>query len=83
MERFVKNEFFEFQQPTIVRNILPITSSCETKSQNPVDHIKALVIFKLSHAEKLLFQGAAFLTQTVALDDCVVKFEIWDTAGLN
>jgi len=25
--------------------------------------------------------GAAFLTQTVALNDCVVKFEIWDTAG--
>jgi len=24
---------------------------------------------------------AAFLTQTVALDDCTVKFEIWDTAG--
>lgn len=42
VERFVKNEFFEFQQPTI---------------------------------------GAAFLTQTVALDDYIVKFEIWDTAG--
>jgi Ras-related protein Rab-5C len=42
VERFVKNEFFEFQQPTI---------------------------------------GAAFLTQTVALDDYTVKFEIWDTAG--
>ena len=24
---------------------------------------------------------AAFLTQTVQLDDCIVKFEIWDTAG--
>jgi Ras-related protein Rab-5C len=42
VERFVKNEFFEFQQPTI---------------------------------------GAAFLTQTVQLDDYIVKFEIWDTAG--
>jgi len=42
VERFVKNEFFEFQQPTI---------------------------------------GAAFLTQTVQLEDCIVKFEIWDTAG--
>jgi len=42
VERFVKNEFFEFQQPTI---------------------------------------GAAFLTQTVPLDDVIVKFEIWDTAG--
>jgi len=25
--------------------------------------------------------GAAFLTQTVCLDDATVKFEIWDTAG--
>jgi len=40
--RFVRDEFFEFQEPTI---------------------------------------GAAFLTQTVSLDDCTVKFEIWDTAG--
>ena len=24
---------------------------------------------------------AAFLTQTVCLDDATVKFEIWDTAG--
>jgi len=24
---------------------------------------------------------AAFLTQTVVLDDTTVKFEIWDTAG--
>jgi len=25
--------------------------------------------------------GAAFLTQSVPLNDCTVKFEIWDTAG--
>jgi small GTP-binding protein len=25
--------------------------------------------------------GAAFLTQTVQIDDTTVKFEIWDTAG--
>ncbi|EDO05888.1 putative Ras-related protein Rab-5A [Babesia bovis T2Bo] len=25
--------------------------------------------------------GAAFMTQSVSLDDCTVKFEIWDTAG--
>jgi len=40
--RFVRDEYFEYQEPTI---------------------------------------GAAFLTQTVALDDSTVKFEIWDTAG--
>jgi small GTP-binding protein len=40
--RFVKGQFFEYQESTI---------------------------------------GAAFLTQSVALEDCTVKFEIWDTAG--
>lgn len=29
----------------------------------------------------VLFPSAAFLTQTVCLDDTTVKFEIWDTAG--
>jgi len=28
-----------------------------------------------------MHRAAAFLTQTVALDDSTVKFEIWDTAG--
>ncbi|XP_014674628.1 PREDICTED: ras-related protein Rab-5B-like [Priapulus caudatus] len=40
--RFVKGQFYEYQESTI---------------------------------------GAAFLTQTVCLDDITVKFEIWDTAG--
>lgn len=40
--RFVRDEFFEFQEPTI---------------------------------------GAAFLTQSVNLENATVKFEIWDTAG--
>ena len=40
--RFVKNEFFEYQESTI---------------------------------------GAAFLTQTVAINDYKIKFVIWDTAG--
>lgn len=30
---------------------------------------------------KTCISTAAFLTQTVALDDSTVKFEIWDTAG--
>lgn len=25
--------------------------------------------------------GAAFLTQTVQLEDCIIRFELWDTAG--
>lgn len=40
--RFVKGQFFDYQESTI---------------------------------------GAAFLTQTVAVNDATVKFEIWDTAG--
>eukprot|EP00919_Chromeraceae_sp_WS-2016_P046500 GHVR01110452.1.p1 GENE.GHVR01110452.1~~GHVR01110452.1.p1 ORF type:complete len:204 (+),score=32.19 GHVR01110452.1:159-770(+) len=40
--RFAKEEFYEYQEPTI---------------------------------------GAAFMTQSVCLGDCTVKFEIWDTAG--
>ena len=40
--RFVRGQFFDYQESTI---------------------------------------GAAFLTQTVALNDTMVKFEIWDTAG--
>mmetsp|Transcript_5465 Transcript_5465/g.19941 ORF Transcript_5465/g.19941 Transcript_5465/m.19941 type:complete len:127 (+) Transcript_5465:454-834(+) len=40
--RFVKGQFFDYQESTI---------------------------------------GAAFLTQTVAVNDHTVKFEIWDTAG--
>ncbi|GBG88196.1 hypothetical protein CBR_g46684 [Chara braunii] len=40
--RFVKGQFFDYQESTI---------------------------------------GAAFLTQTVAVNDATIKFEIWDTAG--
>ncbi len=40
--RFVKRQFFEYQESTI---------------------------------------GSAFLSQTVQLEDALIKFEIWDTAG--
>lgn len=36
---------------------------------------------KLLVSAPLFFFVAAFLTQTVCLDDTTVKFEIWDTAG--
>lgn len=36
-------------------------------------------LIRLSFQESTI--GAAFLTQTVAVSDAVVKFEIWDTAG--
>lgn len=32
-------------------------------------------------ADVFLIFSAAFLTQTVCLDETTVKFEIWDTAG--
>lgn len=40
----------------------------------------------MGHAENPIsvpfsFSLAAFLTQTVCLDDTTIKFEIWDTAG--
>lgn len=40
-----------------------------------VDHL--MLTLPLPYA----FLSAAFLTQTVCLDDTTVKFEIWDTAG--
>jgi len=50
-------------------------------------HAELKVVLDLAYAyaylpyDYTLFISAAFLTQTVALDDATVKFEIWDTAG--
>ena len=67
--RFVRNEFFEFQEPTIggspPLNFMPFCIS--------IHKIKHHILFGLL--------SAAFLTQTITLDDYTVKFEIWDTAG--
>ena len=51
--RFVRDEFFPFQEPTIGG----IGGDC-------------------CHS-----YVAAFLTQTVNVDNVTIKFEIWDTAG--
>lgn len=40
--------------------------------------IGSISCFQLRHLSSF---SAAFLTQTVCLDDTTVKFEIWDTAG--
>ena len=53
------------------RNFLFLCSSCRT--QHGLSNTSCLLYF--------LPTPAAFLTQTVALDDATVKFEIWDTAG--
>lgn len=41
----------------------------------------SLIFFSHSWNECQFSLSAAFLTQTVCLDDTTVKFEIWDTAG--
>lgn len=64
--RFVKGQFHEYQESTI--------GGWKTKKfslENFFDTFK----------RKLNIFSAAFLTQTVCLDDTTVKFEIWDTAG--
>lgn len=40
-----------------------------------------LIMMKYIITVTVAFLSAAFLTQTVCLDDTTVKFEIWDTAG--
>ena len=51
--RFVRDEFFPFQEPTI----------------GGVEQLRCVQ------------RIAAFLTQTVNVDNVTIKFEIWDTAG--
>jgi GTPase SAR1 family protein len=63
--RFVRDEFFEFQEPTI-------------GGMKEMIHKLPNLFFVFSLFTTLT---AAFLTQTVSLDDVTVKFEIWDTAG--
>jgi small GTP-binding protein len=46
---------------------------------------KSCLVVRFCRGEYFDYQeptiGAAFLTQTVALDDCIIRFELWDTAG--
>ena len=46
---------------------------------------KSSIVFRFVRNKFSAFQeptiGAAFVTQTVVLDNCQVKFECWDTAG--
>ena len=51
--RFVRDEFFPFQEPTI-------------GGMGQWSRVQGI---------------AAFLTQTVNVDNVTIKFEIWDTAG--
>lgn len=44
-------------------------------------HFTRCAVIENRYCYRLLAFIAAFLTQTVCLDDTTVKFEIWDTAG--
>ena len=51
---------------------------------NETDTLNHQIIYSYSYTctpYNISCYTAAFLTQTVALDDATVKFEIWDTAG--
>lgn len=65
--RFVREEFLEFQEPTIggaaPSRIAP-RACCVTAPPPPP-----------------ALPAAAFLTKNVTLEDVTIKFEIWDTAG--
>ena len=64
--RFVRDEFFEFQEPTIGGMEVAAVLRRELLNHNSRGCCPVV---------------AAFLTQTVTLEDATVKFEIWDTAG--
>lgn len=63
--RFVKGQFHEYQESTIGGMYTLKFTSYE--------------IYNIHNL--LTFFSAAFLTQTIHLNDVAVKFEIWDTAG--
>lgn len=66
--RFVKGQFHEFQESTIGGKYI--------SSRQHLCRMDMVYYYVLYH-----LYTAAFLTQTVCLDDTTVKFEIWDTAG--
>ena len=66
--RFVRGQFFDYQESTIGGYYL----CCDYSFDNEFLRYFSYIGVSLS---------AAFLTQTVALSDSTVKFEIWDTAG--
>lgn len=74
--RFVKGQFHEFQESTIGGIFRWFSLFFYSISSSPCPQMT-------SHQFKCVafYIAAAFLTQTVCLDDTTVKFEIWDTAG--
>lgn len=63
-----------------------IYNSLHLNSFSVTETVEALRCFDIDYLtmtqpSPFCFFPAAFLTQTVCLDDTTVKFEIWDTAG--
>ena len=69
--RFVKGQFHEYQESTI-------GGECSLKALWEVHWVGCGFVMEF---KAFILCVAAFLTQTVNLDDTTVKFEIWDTAG--
>ena len=94
--RFVKGQFHEYQESTIggwyILQFYVHTCTCSFYTTSVCMYIYILLIDMYSNTKCLSPSlcvsltlpppfSAAFLTQTVNLDDTTVKFEIWDTAG--
>lgn len=80
--RFVRDEYFEYQEPTIGGETFALFHGtlfyvCGWRVCSSEILTNAILFFII-----IITILAAFLTQTVALDDSTVKFEIWDTGML-
>lgn len=62
--------------PTYTHKLVLLGDSCVGKSSILLRYIRD----KFNDDECSTI-GASFLTSKIALDDCIIKFEIWDTAG--
>lgn len=88
--RFAKNEFFEYQEPTIggKQSNMLLRKSKQFLEFSVITHklwpLSPLFV-DFSHMQSKvvhrLFLVAAFMTQSVQIPDAIVRFEIWDTAG--
>lgn len=67
--RFVKGQFHDYQESTIGGAVF--LSCCFCLS----------MFYVMFYINMIYSFTAAFLTQSVCLEDATIKFEIWDTAG--
>jgi small GTP-binding protein len=71
--RFVRNQFFEYQENTIGGG-RPTPAHCTNST--------SVLVSPAPDSPWLCVRPtAAFLTKSLVLDDTTIKFEIWDTAG--